>query len=58
MIMLKSLPPREAWIEIVSLALETLGTMSLPPREAWIEMLKNQISLKENKVASPAGSVD
>ena len=34
-----SLPPREAWIEIIaSMTAAAQKTPSLPPREAWIEM--------------------
>ena len=34
-----SLPPREAWIEIIVIAeFFIIGGVSLPPREAWIEI--------------------
>ena len=33
-----SLPPREAWIEILTTQRNPYGLESLPPREAWIEM--------------------
>ena len=33
-----SLPPREAWIEIIIHAPTITAVPSLPPREAWIEI--------------------
>ena len=35
---MKSLPPREAWIEIYDKENAMKLTASLPPREAWIEI--------------------
>ena len=55
----KSLPPREAWIEIDDIQLSLFkGTESLPPREAWIEIGPWQYAGSGENVASPAGSVD
>ena len=34
----RSLPPREAWIEITRPLAVFLSLTSLPPREAWIEI--------------------
>ena len=35
-----SLPPREAWIEILVVSVcFSSPPVSLPPREAWIEMM-------------------
>ena len=35
----KSLPPREAWIEITVALIASFCIWSLPPREAWIEII-------------------
>ena len=45
-----SLPPREAWIEIIGILDKDAKTMSLPPREAWIE-----INLDPSAVTLPEG---
>ena len=53
-----SLPPREAWIEIISTEELAHIMQSLPPREAWIEIsCAAKVNLLQ-AVASPAGSVD
>ena len=54
----RSLPPREAWIEILCLFDGAVSRRSLPPREAWIEMDWPRYRSMDWGVASPAGSVD
>ena len=44
-----SLPPREAWIEIMRSVLNlSAGDESLPPREAWIEIVAVNVILAFN----------
>ena len=54
----KSLPPREAWIEMTHIGCRGSPDGSLPPREAWIEMGTSFTIHRGDRVASPAGSVD
>ena len=55
----RSLPSREAWIEIYDhLRFRELANMSLPSREAWIEIAGLPGIPPSSKVASLAGSVD
>ena len=54
-----SLPPRGAWIEILSSLSAREGQYwSLPPRGAWIEIIYALPAMPWLKVAPPTGSVD
>ena len=55
---LRSLPLREAWIEINTSAIAAMICASLPLREAWIEIQVSPQGISQRLVASLAGSVD
>ena len=58
-VVLLSLPPRGAWIEIAyGMSKETAYSESLPPRGAWIEITTRLVVVGEENVAPPTGSVD
>ena len=58
MLNLRSLPSREAWIEITEAKKGAISELSLPSREAWIEITVDGSSSVKGNVASLAGSVD
>ena len=53
--MIKSLPSREAWIEIPSVQKADFHRRSLPSREAWIEIHNGDGVIRQKKSRFPRG---